>query len=315
VTIKKPYLTPEKRQDRAARRYLSYACGMHETLSYAFTFRPMLEKLGASLDGRLLMANSISAELDRLRLSLIPNLLNFAEKNGRNFTDYGLYEVGRVFEPVDGELPKQERMAAFVWVHDSGIEAEAQFRKLKGIMNGLLAQLGHSNPTYRRPTSEEIGWRESWIHPARSALVEVNGRVSGYLSLLHPSAGQNLDLPGPTSLAEINLDALVDPHAQAVNYKPLPRYPSVQLDVSFEVDESVTAGGLEAAIREGAGTPLLQACQLFSNYHLPDGKKSVSFHLSFRSDEGSLDDKSVKPHFDSLIDHVTQSLGATLRGG
>jgi phenylalanyl-tRNA synthetase beta chain len=315
VTVKKPHLTPQKQQDRAARRYLSYACGMHETLSYAFTFKPMLERLGATLSGRLLMANSISAEWDRLRLSMIPNLLNFAEKNGRNFSAYGLYELGRVFEPVEGELPNQDRMAAFVVVHDGEMDAEAQFRQLKGQVDGLLAQLGHPHPGYRRPTPEELGWRSAWLHPARSAVVEVNDQIVGYLSLLHPNAQQVLDLPGATSLAEVNLDKLLLQQAQCVTYRPLPRYPAVQLDVSFEVDEKVTSGALQAAIVAGAGTALLENCRLFSNYHLPDGKKSVSFHLSFRSDEGSLNDQSVKPHFDSLIAHVTQSLGATLRGG
>jgi phenylalanyl-tRNA synthetase beta chain len=143
----------------------------------------------------------------------------------------------------------------------------------------------------------------------------LDNTVVGWLGLLHPAAARTLDINGMTALLEINLDSVLPAGATETRYQALPRFPSIQLDVSFEVDEAIDSQTLANAIHEGANTDLLRSCTLFANYHLDNGKKSVSFHLTFRSNTGSLTDPEVKGPFDQLVAHVTQSLGATLRGG
>lgn len=317
VAVHKPALMPAKAQARAARRYLTEACGMHEALSYGFTWRPVLQRLGAEVGGRLELAHALSADMDRMRRSMIPNLLKFAEENGRFFDGYSLYEIGRVFEPVPGELPIQDRHVAAVVVDKvkSDADGEARFRSVKGMVEGLLGATRARSATFRRPTQAEIGFRKTWIHPQRAAAVLVGDEVIGLVSLLHPRAALALDMRGATSLLELNLDACLRAGARPARYTPLPRFPAIGFDVSFEVDEAVTAGALEQAIRDGLDTPWLQGAQLFGNYHLPDGKKSVSFHLTFRAVERSLKDKEVHKRVKSMVKHVGATMGATLRGG
>jgi phenylalanyl-tRNA synthetase beta chain len=318
VDVKPPQLSASKNQERLARQYLSDTCGMHESVSYAFTWKPILEKLGADLSGRLELANPISAELDLMRRSLVPNLLSAAVKNTRFFHDFALYEIGRTFVPVDGELPVQDRFVGCVAV-DSGTnkrdDSEERFRGMKGIAVGLLQRLGAPEPTFKRPEETDLSLQAAWIHPSRSVSVWLGDTCIGYLGLMHPRACQVLDLTSGVALAEINLDAVLKSDLIEPRYAPIPRYPGVQYDVSFEVAQSVTADQLEESIRSGCDTDLLQACELFANYHLDDQKKSVSFHLSFRSDKGSLTDTEVKPVVDGMVDHVCNALDAKLRGG
>ncbi len=318
VLITKPQRSKGKEQDRAARRYLSAGCGMHEVLSYAFTWKPMLERLGADLGGRLIMANTISADMDRMRRSLVPNLLKFAEENSRYYEAFGLYEVGRAFQPIEGELPNQNRHVTLLVVHpDDDTGAEAQYRQLRGTVDGLLADVGAPDVTYRRPTADEIGWRAAWVHPKRSAVVSAGGIDVGYITLLHPRAAKVLDdIKGQVALAEIDLDVLLTAGEAEPRYEAVPKYPGIGFDVSFEVTEAVTADALVAEIRAGLKDwELLRQCALFDNYHLGDGKKSVSFHLDFRSDERSLKDKEVHKRVKKMIKHVEGAVGASLRGG
>ena len=324
VAISAPRLSKAKAQERAIRRYLSDACGMYEVLSYAFTQRPMLEKLGADLGGRLEMANTISAELDRMRRSLVPNLLTFGERNSRNYRSYGLYEIGRVFHPrAPGELPDQPRHAGFLLVHDpkevaaqkGELDGERQYRLLRGIAEGLLTAIRAPQPGFRRSAADEIDFRETWVHPARSATILAGDVAVGLLTLLHPRARQALDLPGPASLLELDLDAALTAGQADWSFASVPRFPAIGFDVSFDVAETVTAAELEAAIRAGLATELLRSCELFANYHLGDGRKSVSFRMEFRSDDRSLEDTEVHERTDAMIAHVSEALGATLRGG
>ncbi len=316
VEVQKPMRSAAKSRERAVKRYLSATCGMHECLSYAFTWKPMLERLGADLDGRLLMANQISADMDRLRRSIVPNLLKFAEENSRYHDAFGLYEVGRVFEPVENELPRQPRFASFVTVGGRD-DAEAQYRQSRGIVEGLLGALRAKAATFRRPTADELGLTAAWVHPARSAIVAIDDAAVGYVTLLHPRARQKLDLSGPCALGELNLDAVAAAGIGDHAYEPLPKYPAVTYDLSFEVAEAVTAEAIEQAIRDGAAeSGLLRGLSLFANYHLDGGEaKSVSWHLEFRADDRSLKDKHINKVVKSIVASVESATGGSLRGG
>ena len=327
VAVQSPRLSAAKAQERAVRAHLSHGWGMHETMSYAFTWRPMLEKLGADLGGRLEMANAISAELDLMRRSLVPNLLNFAERNARYFGDFGLYEIGRVFTPVPGSLPNQNRWVGIVIAHSAAslapargeLTEEKQWREARGVAESLLVALGvhpdSARASFSRPTADEIGFRSAWIHPARSTILRCDGEAAGYVTLLHPVARRAIDVSAPVSLIEIDLDTVLAGGAPDRRYAPLSRYPAIGFDVSFEVANEVTTEQVGAAIREGIDSELLRSCQLFFNYHLENGAKSVSFHLEFRADDRSLEDTEVHTLTDHMIAEVTKRLGATLRGG
>ena len=316
VQVQRPNLSPAKTQERAAREFLSSVCGMNEVLSYGFTWRPMLERLGADGGGRLELANTISAEMDTMRRSLVPNLLKFAEENARYFDHYGLYEVGRCFEPVAGELPIQDRRASWVQVHPKG-DAEAIFRDAKGVLSGLLERCRAKPATYRRPTAEEIGWRSAWVHPQRSVVGLIDGQVVALLSILHPRAAEVLDdLKGVCTFGEVNLDRLVALGSVDHGFTPIPRFPAIRFDVSFEVAETVTAATLSDAIRTSlSDVDWLEGLELFANYHLGDGKKSVSFRLTFRASDRSLKDKAVNKATQKMIAAVSKQTNATLRGG
>ena len=312
IRIDRPRLSPAKHQERRARSFLSATCGMHETLSYAFTLRPMLEKLGADTSGRLRLKNPISAELDLLRRSMIPNLLDFAERNARWFDAFGLYEIGRVFEPQEDGLPEQHRYAAAVIVGGDA-DAEHRFRAIRGMAEGLLAAIRAPEPTWRRAAAP--GFRATWVHPMRSVDILAGDTPIGVCGLLHPEAATVLDVTAPISFLELDLDATLAAGVRPDRYEPLPRYPSVRFDVSFDVDEAVTAESIRAAITAGAASDLLRSCELFANYHLGGGRKSVSFHLEFRASDRSLKDKDVKKVVDRLVARVSETLGGALRGG
>jgi len=320
VVVQAPELPLAKLQERRCRRYLSFGAGLHEVMSYGFTWRPMLERLNADISGRIEMDNTISAELDRMRRYLVPNLLNFAEKNARYESDFGLYEIGRVFRPVaPGVLPEQPRMAGGILVRRTD-DIESLFRQARGIVEGLLEALGRPSLLLEPMVPADIALRGAWVHPVRSAqfvIHEGGQRIEvGYLSLLHPRARDIIDTGKSTvAVFEVDLDRILGLMAGPPKYEPLPRYPASTFDVSFEVAAETPSALLEAAIVEGAASEWLKACDLFGNYHLGDGKKSVSFHLKFRRTDGTLTDDQVHEVVDRLVAHLSTVHGAVLRGG
>ena len=96
------------------------------------------------------LANPLSSDMDVLRPSLLPGLLNVLRHNvSRKNYDAALFEVGRVFINVNGQTKEERRVAIALtgqralsfW---SGDDRDAKFDiyDLKGLLEEFLEQFG-----------------------------------------------------------------------------------------------------------------------------------------------------------------------------
>ncbi len=86
-------------------------------------------------------------------------------------------------------------------------------------------------------------------------------------------------------------------------------------DVALVVDESVPAGDVEAALREGAGE-LLESVRLFDVYtgeQVGAGKKSLAFALRFRAPDRTLTEAETGAARDAAVARAAASAGAVQR--
>ncbi len=95
---------------------------------------------------------------------------------------------------------------------------------------------------------------------------------------------------GELYCAELSFDELLNARGADPEYVPLPKFPAVTRDIAVVCDSTVTVGQLEDCINRGA-KGLLKEVELFDIYTgspIPEGKKSVAFNLTLRSDDRSL---------------------------
>ncbi|HWG78850.1 MAG TPA: phenylalanine--tRNA ligase subunit beta, partial [Stellaceae bacterium] len=93
TAMPKPALTPAQRRVDFVRRTLA-SRGLVEAVTFSFLPRALAELFGAAPDA-LRLVNPISADLDQMRPSILPNLLTAAQRNAdRGFADGALFEIG-----------------------------------------------------------------------------------------------------------------------------------------------------------------------------------------------------------------------------
>ncbi|TFH40070.1 MAG: phenylalanine--tRNA ligase subunit beta, partial [Chrysiogenales bacterium] len=96
-----PCGTPGKNRvrlfERRVKEALSGHAGMIEVSGYSFTGEATLEKLSINMDAELRLANPLSQEQDRLRRSLVPNIVQNIALNSRYHDEFRIYELGRVY--------------------------------------------------------------------------------------------------------------------------------------------------------------------------------------------------------------------------
>ena len=136
----------------------------------------------------------------------------------------------------------------------------------------------------------------------------------GHAGELHPKVCRAFGLPARTSVAELDLDALL---ARAVATPPAPAfstYPVAKEDVALIVDEKLPAAELAATLREGTG-PLCESVRLFDLYTGPqvgEGRKSLAFALRFRSDR-TLTDADAAAARQAAVAVAVERFGAVQR--
>jgi phenylalanyl-tRNA synthetase beta chain len=113
---------------------------------------------------------------------------------------------------------------------------------------------------------------------------------------------------------ELDLDAL--PPAPPPPLQPIPRFPAVERDVSFLIEATRSAAEIAAVIRAHA-EPLLVEVQPREDYrdpaHVPKGKKSMLWSLTYRAADRTLTDAEVRAAHDRLIASVASALALQVR--
>ncbi|MDD6879787.1 MAG: phenylalanine--tRNA ligase subunit beta, partial [bacterium] len=102
---------------------------------------------------------------------------------------------------------------------------------------------------------------------------------------------------------------------RTVVYKPLPKYPSTSRDIALLVDEEVAVGDISSIIRANGGE-ILETVELFDIYRgkqVEEGKKSVAFTLTYRSEKSTLTDEDVAKVHNKVLDELKDKLSAVLR--
>ena len=238
------------------------------------------------------VANALSDDMDTLRTSLLPSLVDVVALNrDRGRDDVLVYEVASAFlARVGGKNSQPEEPLRLAAVTTAGYTAEsgrAAFYRMKSVLAACVGSLSAPACTYQRGGAE-------LFHPGRCAAVVMDGRQLGYLGELHPTVGATLRVGGRLVAFEIDVEPLLagsqTPRAQA-----LPRFPAVERDLAVVVEDHVAAGSLLGAVQETAGD-LLEMARAFDEYHgsqVPEGNKSIAFTLTFRSPERTLTDAEV----------------------
>ena len=137
----------------------------------------------------------------------------------------------------------------------------------------------------------------------------------GWFGQIHPLVAKNYGVDAEFYCAELAMDELENAKGADPEYVPLPKFPAVTRDIAVVCDRAVTVGALEDCIRRGA-KGLLKDVSLFDIYTgsgIPEGKKSVAFNLTLRSDDRSLTAQEADEDVKSILETLKAELNAVLR--
>jgi phenylalanyl-tRNA synthetase beta chain len=310
-------LSPLQRRRAQARRLLA-SRGLVEAVTYSF-MPDSQAKLFGGVDDAMRLLNPISADLDVMRPSILPNLLAAAARNqARGYGDMGLFEVGPQFP---GSKPEdQQSVAAGIRVGKTGPRhwaappRDVDAYDAKADAQAVLADLGL--PADRAQVTAEA---PGWYHPGRSGALRLGPMMLAAFGELHPAVLKALDIKGPAVGFEIYFDNLPAAKAKKSAAKAalnLSALQPVNRDFAFVVDAGVEAASVvKAAFAADKG--LIVDVSLFDVYEgkgVGEGKKSLAINVVLQPADKTLTDADIDAVADKVIASVVKATGGELRG-
>jgi phenylalanyl-tRNA synthetase beta chain len=273
-------------------------------------------KLVANENSIQALANPLSSDMNVLRPSLLPGLLDSLRHNiNRKNYDVALFEIGRVFTNENGQ-PKEERRVAIALTGQrssnfwSGGERDAKFDiyDLKGVLEEFLESFGVRGISLARKNESSPLFLES-------ASVNLGKLNLGSFGQLLPPLAKKYDLRDAVFIAELNFDLLLARRNTAKSFKTLPAFPASRRDIAMLVPETVTHYSVLNVVKQ-AKAPNLESVELFDVFrgiNIPAGQKSVAYAFTYRNPEKTLTEAEVNAAHEKLTEQLKQSLGATMR--
>jgi phenylalanyl-tRNA synthetase beta chain len=314
-------LTSIQNRRRIARRALA-ARGLDEAVTWSFIPHAEAVRFGGGQES-LQLANAIASDMSDMRPSLLPGLLAAARRNAnRGTSDLALFEVGQVFlsDTPDGQhtyatgIRTGTAKLNGAGRHWSGKAEPVGVFDAKADLGAVLDALGvdiDKVQIFAEPAP--------WSHPGRGGRIALNPKVTlGWFGELHPAWAAELDIEGPVSAFELDLDALPEARKKATKTKPaltLSGQMPLSRDFAFVVDRGVTAATILKAAR-GADKGLIRDVTVFDVFegsHVGEGKKSVAIEVTLQPLDKTLTDEEIDKVSASVVAAVTKASGGVLR--
>ncbi len=296
--------------------------GFFEAINYSFISRESTDNLlFPKEDPRrrtLAILNPLSEEQAVMRTSLLPGLLETAAKNvSRQIKTLRLFEVGKVFlDQGDGQLPEEKEMLAGLWTGNRLPAAwcnqvtPCDFYDIKGVVATLIAGLDLKEATFAKETASS----GSYLRPGYAAGISIDGSLIGLAGEIHPKVCSAYGLKQAAFMFELMLDRISGLLPDRKRVSGVSKYPSVSRDVTLIVDKNLESQRLLDQVRQKEGL-LVTGVHLFDVFEggtIPKNKKSVSFRITYRSDEKTLEDEAVNRMHTEICDRIIKDFNADL---
>jgi phenylalanyl-tRNA synthetase beta chain len=300
------------------------AAGNNELQTYSFIAARLLEKTGQDTIGAYRVRNALSPELELVRTSLLPSLLDKVHANHKaGYDAFGLFEIGKshnkydiITDPksLDDQLPKEHLGLSYIFSAERKAASQwqgAPFYQAKHELGYLLDVLKFERCTYAPLAEAQLGtwWLKNigaMFEPKRAALVSVDGVAVGILGEFTTSLKRNFKLPDFVAGFEVDLGLLHGIARPTSTYQPLLRFPMISQDICFKVSVAVNYGQLEELIVASlaADQRLRVRINPVDAYQRPDQPelKQLTYGITLQHHDKTLTTEAVN----SLLDHVAK---------
>ncbi|MBW2010575.1 MAG: phenylalanine--tRNA ligase subunit beta [Deltaproteobacteria bacterium] len=302
--------------------------GFTEIISYSF-----INKLSSSLfsvqtdnpeKSLVEILNPLSEDHAVMRTSLIPGLLATMNHNiSKQVRNLKIFEIGKTFFSTGTDKQAEEtEMLSGLWTgsrfENSWLSKETacDFYDIKGVVEELLRSLGLSGTKFTRMPKASCNYTK----PGYTAQIILENdpmdKMIGLVAEVDSRMLENFGLEQTAFIFELNISRLIRLIPTVKTAKPIPKFPATSRDITIIIDKDVEAEnilrGVEILNDEEELVENLSLFDIYEGEPVPKTKKSVSFRITYRSSQGTLEDDTVNQIHSNITHRLIKKFDATL---
>jgi len=290
--------------------------GYLETITWSFLSNDLT--IFGDTKETIQIKNPISSDLDTMRSSILPNLLNSINNNiSRLFNNGKLFEVGPQFDHLKEN--NQEMVATGI---QYGLKTNENWNDekrpsdlydVKSDVYYTLEQLliPINNLSYEDTNS-------NYFHPGKSAQVKIGNKVVARFGEIHPNVLKKLDIKINVNGFEIFLDNLKEFQSKKISTKSAYDKNSLQAverDFAFLFPNQVDGLQVINLIKK-VDKKLIKKISIFDVFKdktLPENMKSIAFRIIFQPIEKTFTEEEIEKISKDVIDLISKKFDGKIR--
>jgi phenylalanyl-tRNA synthetase beta chain len=288
------------RLQHKARRLLSSGHRFLEVQQYGWMNDQWLERIGFEPANALRLRNPAALPDNRLRTTLMPNLLALIPKNRNHSDRFRLFELGNIYLPEKNGCREKPMLAGVSYQQGNQPSLEEHYRAIKGALEDFPRMLKETE--FQFVASEEKV--SPWQIPGLWAEIRQGDTMVGGIGTADDSLMQVLAPDGGQVIwFELDFEAIQGKLYPEVQFERPPRYPRSWQDFSLLWDIGEGFEKLQKRL-DRFQHPLIRRREFLTAYKgkgLEKGMASYSFRFWIGAEDHTLTGEEIEQFHDSFL--------------
>ncbi|MBF0224700.1 MAG: phenylalanine--tRNA ligase subunit beta [Desulfobacterales bacterium] len=296
--------------------------GFTEAINYSFISEKAFNNLKLHENDKRLnlvrILNPLSDEQGVMRSSLIPGLLlNIFKNLSYKAKNLKMFEIGKIFiEKEKDILPDEKEMIVGIWTGSryndfwGSKEISSDFYDIKGVVEGMLTALDIKNFSFTAISGNDF----LYLRKGFGAKICSNGNIIGCVGEVSQKIVNEFEIKQPVYAFEFDLKLVYPLISEVKSAFPIPKFPSISRDITLIIDKKIESNRILEFIKE-LNEELIELSVIFDVYDgspIPDGKKSLSVRVIYRSKFETLKDNLVNDIHKRIAEAIVSEFNAEL---
>ncbi len=286
--------TPEFILERKIKSIL-IGLGFSEVYNYSFTDIKGIKYFNDNKDYRKI-DNPLNAEQQYLRQSLIPGLIANAEKNLHHFSNFRIFEIGKVFS-----LEERKKISGLIFNQE-----QESIKQDKDVYQTVCQKKCFIVKNIVELIIEEIGLeKENLIYSQNISLKSIIKHQNKEIGFMGET-NKNF------AYFELDLYSLLETERKIREYKKIINYPPVKRDLAFLISRDISWREIYQALKIDDLIVNIEPFDIFKDREFGD-KCNLGFHVIYQSFKGTLKSEHVNEIEKRIIKIMKEKFNAQLR--
>jgi phenylalanyl-tRNA synthetase beta chain len=305
-------LTNHRQLHQKLKNFMVYNSRALEVQTYPLVGLKLYKNASWPVEDMIKIKNSLSKDCDYMRTSLIPNFLELAGKNAKNFSNYRCFEIGRAYKADKKKFSSEDNHLIIGFYS----QEKTPFMELANSVEELLqecdlpAQVVTKNSKFNDNLLPK-DWKGT--HPYEFLHIRIMGKMKGVITSIHPQVLKSFKVKGHLSLAIIDLSSFENMEQKTkISYSPLQKYPGSTFDCTVMAKADDPLESILASVKKNS-VKYLTTLKVVDVYKLNEEEKTVTLRAHFLNPEATLKSEELSLGQESIVGALAKK-GHPLKG-